>query len=431
MSLKLKELSENKGAKLNEAKAIFNAAETEKRDLTADEVKKAEAIHNEIDSIDKQIMVTARQVSIESARPINLSTGEQKDMSRFDIGKVLRAMKDGRPLEGVEREVVDEGEREAQACGIESRGFMLPRAYVKRQPRNAMTATGGTNLQEGGLTIETEKAGFFDAFYNSLVLRDAGAMVMEGLTGNLDLPRYIADSDPAHKAENAVADENSPEVGQLELRPKRLPAFIDLSDQLIRQSATNIEAWVRRNISSQMAAVMEKALINGAGGATVPRGILNTVGIGAVVGGTNGADPDWADIIDLETAVANLDADVGNVHYLANAKVRGKLKQTVRVASTDSRFIWDNADLNGYTPLVTNAVPSNLTKGSATAICSAIIFGNFQDLVTAFWGGMSIELMRDVTSAKAGKSVLVINSYYDGGVVRPASFAAMKDALTT
>jgi HK97 family phage major capsid protein len=429
MSLKLKELSEKKGAKLKEAKAIFQAAQNEKRDLNSDEVSHAENIHNEIDGLDKQIMLVAKQVSIESAKPIDMSFGEQRDIARFDIGKLLRSMKNGQPIDGIEREVIEEGEREAQASGVEARGIFLPRSVVKRQPRNAMTATGGTNLQEGGLTIETEKQGFFDAFYNALVLRNAGAMVMEGLQGNLDLPRYVADSDPAHKAENATADGLSPEVAQLQLRPKRLPAFIDISDQLIRQSATNIEEWVRRNITMQMSAVMERNFINGNGGLN-PTGILNTTGIGAVIGGTNGAAPSWADIINLETEVAAVDADIGSVHYLTNTKVRGKLKQTVRVASTDSRFIWDNNDLNGYTPLVSNAVPSNLTKGSATGVASAIIFGNFQDFVMAFWGGMSIELLRDTSSAKDGKSVLVINSYYDGGVVRPASFSAMKDALT-
>ncbi len=47
---------------------------------------------------------------------------------------------------------------------------------------------------------------------------------------------------------------------------------------------------------------------------------------------------------------------------------------------------WDDrADglLNGYTPLVTNAVPSDLDKGTSTGVCSLIIFGNFADFVMA------------------------------------------------
>ena len=41
--------------------------------------------------------------------------------------------------------------------------------------------------------------------------------------------------------------------------------------------------------------------------------------------------------------------------------------------------------LNGYTPLVTNAVPSDLDKGASTGVCSPIIFGNFANFVMAEW----------------------------------------------
>jgi hypothetical protein len=47
------------------------------------------------------------------------------------------------------------------------------------------------------------------------------------------------------------------------------------------------------------------------------------------VGDTNGAAPDWADIIDLETAVAIDNADIGALAYITNTKVRGKLKKTL------------------------------------------------------------------------------------------------------
>lgn len=282
------------------------------------------------------------------------------------------------------------------------------------------------------MTIATDKLGLADDFYDSLVLRQAGATVLEDLQGNLDLPRLSAGTTPAHKAENAAADEISPTTAMLSLSPKRLPGFIDISDQLMRQSSVAIETIVRNNLNSQLLGHMENIFING-GGTSQPSGIMQTSGIGDVAGGSQGAAPSWANLVSLETEVAQDNAAVGNVHYLTNTKVRGKLKQTVRVASTDSMFIWDDRMgnmLNGYTPLITNACPSDLTKGSATAL-SLILFGNFQDLIMAFWGGISFELIRDVASAKVGTHVLVVAVYYDGGVLRPQSFSAMKDAITT
>ena len=339
-------------------------------------------------------------------------------------------------LDGIESELIHEGQKEARDAGIMQRGVMLPRVLVRRQGFEArdMTATGTTSVagDQGGMTIATEKRGLLDDFYNALVIRQTGALVMEGLQGNVDMPRYVKPTAPAGKAENGSADELSPTTAMISLQPKRLPAFIDLSDRLLIQSSAAIEAVVRKNLTQQLGDVMEIAFINGAqSSATEAAGILTTSGIGAVAGGANGAVPTWGNIVDLESAVANANAASGALHYLTNTKVRGKLKQTVRVASTDSRFIWDGADLNGYAPLVSNAVPSTLTKGSSSGICSAIIFGNFNDYAIGFWAGLSLELIRDSANAKVGMHTLVANSYYDGAVLRPASFAAMKDALTT
>jgi hypothetical protein len=84
--------------------------------------------------------------------------------------------------------------------------------------------------------------------------------------------------------------------------------------------------------------------------------------------------------------------------------------------------------LNGYRTAFTNAISRTLTKGDSS-VASAIFFGNFADFYDAYWGGVSLELIRDKTNAIGGLYTLVASVYYDGGVVRPKSFAAMLDAL--
>jgi hypothetical protein len=74
-------------------------------------------------------------------------------------------------------------------------------------------------------------------------------------------------------------------------------------------------------------------------------------------------------------------------------------------------------------------VPSNLTKGAATEVCSAIIFGNFNDLLIGQWGGFDI-LVDPYTQGIGGQTRLIAAMHVDVGVKRAASFAAMLDALT-
>jgi HK97 family phage major capsid protein len=216
----------------------------------------------------------------------------------------------------------------------------------------------------------------------------------------------------------------------LSLSPKRLPAFIDISDQLLMQSSVNIEAFVRMHLAAQMLSVSEAAFFHG-GGTSEANGIAGTAGIGSVAGGTNGLAPTWAHLVGLETEVDTDNALIGRLAYASNGQIRGKLKTTPKVASTDSIMLLDDRNpnsVNGYPIAFSNAISRTLTKGSSS-VASAIFFGNFADYIMAFWGGMNLELIRDSANAKVGQHTLVANTYYDGGVIRPKSFAAMFDAL--
>jgi hypothetical protein len=137
-------------------------------------------------------------------------------------------------------------------------------------------------------------------------------------------------------------------------------------------------------------------------------------------------------MIDLETAIASANADVGSMAYLTNAKVRGKLKSTQKFASTNGAPVWDLGanPINGYNAAITNGVPSNLVKGASGAVCSAILFGNFSDLIIGMWG--SLDMMVDpYTGSSAGTVRVVTLQDVDVAIRNVESFSTIVDALTT
>ena len=223
-------------------------------------------------------------------------------------------------------------------------------------------------------------------------------------------------------------DDKDDDATRLDDRERVLTAHI--SERLLNQSSAAIEAVLRANLTRQMLAIQEVALFHG-GGTNEPTGLAGTSGIGSVAGGTNGLAPTWANIVALETAVDSNNALLGNLAYISNGQIRGKLKSTAKFSSTDSMTILDDRAgglLNGYQNYWTNAVSRTLTKGSSS-VASAIFFGDWSDFYIAYWGGVSLEMVRDKTNAISGLYTLVASSYYDGGAVRPKSFAAMLDAL--
>jgi hypothetical protein len=173
----------------------------------------------------------------------------------------------------------------------------------------------------------------------------------------------------------------------------------------------------------------------------VPKGavdkiFINTTGIGAVVcGDPDGAAPTWADIVALETEVAVDNADIGSLAYLTNAKMRGKLKATDMGTDT-GKMVWpadvpvERQIVNGYRAAVSNQVPSNIEKGGSGTTLSAMIFGNWADLVIAMWG--TLELTVDpYTHSTSGAVRVVALQDIDIGVRHAESFAAIEDAVTT
>lgn len=429
--MKLKELQEKRGSLVKDARTILDLASADNRALTADEQTSYAAIEASIDAAGSTIDAEMRQMARESQSAPTFTKGEQKDLNSFDLGKVLRAMNrgsGGAPLDGYEAEMIQQGEAEARTAGLSVNGVALPKMLLVGKESRAVMAT--SSAEKGGEIVSTIKQGLLGDFYNSSVLEQAGALVLNGLQSNLDLPRYIKGTDPVKKTENAVAGQSDGTFDALSLTPKRLAAFIDISDQLLVQSSNILEAFIGGQLRSQFNSVKETAFFHG-GGSNEPTGIAATTGIGNVAGGTNGAAPTYANLVDLWKQVAGDNADIGAISYFMNTATIGKLLQTVKVASTDSIMVLNDltSGILGRPVRSSNSVSSTLSKGTSTGNASAIFYGNANDFVVGYWGGVMLEMVRDTVGAKAGQRTLVANTYYDAGVLRPQSFAAMLDAL--
>lgn len=292
----------------------------------------------------------------------------------------------------------------------------------------------------GGNLVATELLGssFIELLRNAMVLNRMGVRFLRDLNGNIAIPRQSGAASAFWVAENNAPTESAQTVDQVTLSPKTVGAYTDYSRRLLLQSSIDVETFVRADLATIIGLAIELAAINGTGTGNQPTGILNMSGIGAVVGGTNGAAPTYDNIVDLETQVANANAAAGALAYLTNTKGRGKLRRTQEFTGTNGKAIWTSmagsrgleGDVLGYPAMVTNTVPSDLDKGTSVDVCSAIVFGNWAELLIAFWGGLDL-LLDPYTGSIAGTKRVVALQDCDINARHAASFAAMKDALTT
>jgi len=351
---------------------------------------------------------------------------DAKEVRRYSVVRAINALANpgdaaAQRAAAFEREC---SEASAQKMGKQARGFMVPFDVQKRDLLQG-TPTAGGNL------VATDLLGgsFIDALRNAMVISGLGTRMLTGLQGNIAIPKLTGSATAYWVAENAAPTESQQTVGQVTMSPKTVGAYTDFSRRLMLQSSIDVESMVQSDLATVLGLAIQQAAISGTGASNQPSGILTQV-TASVIGGTNGLAPTWANMVKLESDVATANADIGSLAYLTNAKVRGTLKTTSKVSGQNG-FVWaDGAEpINGYRAAVTNAVPSNLTKGTSSGVCSAIIFGNFADLVVGMWGGL--DLMVDVyTGSTAGTVRVVALQDVDVALRNTVSFATMVDALT-
>jgi len=423
--MKIKELKENRGALVRKADNILKLATTERRALTGTEENSFESIKSEILRLDQQIDTEDYSMKMDTLRSENRSGSFGMSLEGYSVTRAIQMAGQGR-LDGYEAEISQEI---ARRSGKAPDGFYVPHsAFVEKRAGMSVSNDSGSY---GRNNVGLEVRGFIDALRPMLAVAQAGATVMSGLTSNVGIPRQAAASTASWKGETANLDEQTPEIEQLLLTPKRIGSWTKYSKQLVAQSSPDVEAFVRNDLLQAIAVGFDLAAIAGTGTGDQPRGILNTTGIGNVIGGTNGAAPTWANLVALVAEISNANATGTNPSFLFSTKVEGKLRTTVKAPLTETLILdEDQATLVGKPWMASNNVPDNLDKGTATGICSAIIFGNFADVVLASFGDGVDVIVDPFTLATSGQTRIVVNSLCDVGIRRAASFSAMKDALS-
>lgn len=343
--------------------------------------------------------------------------------SRFSMAKFIRELGDQRGLTGVEAEVAKMGEEEAARNNVKLVGAAIPMSVL-----NARGVFGGQTVgtpADGGYLVGTDLQ-YQEALRKRLVLTQAGATYVGGLVGNITLIDGAGVS-VSWEGENAEVADTKKSFSTREAKPKRCAVNVPISKQLAIQSSFDVDALIMNDIYAAHAEALEAAALNGSGTGQ-PTGLLNTTGIQTVELGTNGEKPTFAHLVQLETEISLKDADQASLAYITNPKVRGLLKTTLKSTGV-SGYIWENNEVNGYAAYVSNLVPSDLTKGTASKTASAILFGDWSKLWIMSWGGLDL-VVDPYTLKKQGAYEVTLNAYHDIFVRRKEAFAVIKDALT-
>lgn len=358
------ELLDKKELLQKRAEEIISGAEKEVRKLNAGEQVEFDTITKEVADIDIQI----RKIEEDNLKQTTHTTMKEK----FSLLKAINDVANNRQLDERAQEVVTAGIAEMRKAGQSYSGqIVLP---IEERALDGVI-TGGkeytADTNNGGKeNVAEDKLGILEPLRANLVLAQAGASYMTGLVGNVSIPVYSG-SNVGWAGEVDTASNGAGTFSEVNLEPKRLTAYIDVSKQFLIQDSNSAEEMLKRDIVAAISNKLEATILGtAAGSATQPAGMLNGVT-------ADTAAVTYKDIVKMEATLGEKNVR-GDIKFIVSPSAKADLKTTDKGTDT-GRYLMEGNEVNGYPVLCTSAVAG---KG--------IIFGNFADLVIGQWGGIDL-----------------------------------------
>lgn len=419
----LKALKERRGKAVERMQAAHKTLQEKPAD--ADSRKAFDEAGEEVRGLDQQIADEERMAKVladaqqfggpgNEDRTLDPNTEADDPIAnlrsdRYSVLRVMDAVAEGRAINGYEGEIAQELEKR---FGKKANGSLIP-LNLRMGPGLSGRGTGAESraalsTSTGAGAVPTILGpSLIEALRDRVVLPMLGAQVMSDMVGTFDIPKVTAIPTFSWVAEATAGSASDATIGKITFTPTTVTAWSTMTRRFMKQTSIDAELFARNQLLLSLARAMDYGGIAGSGASNQPTGLIYNTDTNLIALGTNGAALTWADIVEFESLVAADNADMNTMAYLFNAVTRGKLKTTEK-SSGYPVFLWENGTtpVNGYAAAVSNQVPSNLTKGTASGICSAAVFGDFSQIIYALWGGADI-LVDPYTSGKAG-DVLVI-----------------------
>lgn len=202
----------------------------------------------------------------------------------------------------------------------------------------------------------------------------------------------------------------SPDIGDQGVsaalpKPKRLSAYVVVSDQLRVQNPVLIGAWLEQQLLASIGRALDKAAIVGTGTNDQPLGIFTDGDILTNERATANTDT-VADLTAMEKVIADANGEDSEDNYifLADTGTRATLKSTAGINGP----IWEKPGPLGH-------------KAIASVHCAANSLALAQTSAMAFidWNQLQVENLVDVSQAKQGFRTMLISGWFDFTVTDP------------
>lgn len=329
------------------------------------------------------------------------------------INRAERAEEMDRAMSAVERPVVAPVEKdiEDEKKGTASKAYN--KAFWTRMRNKSVSHEVYAALQEdtnteGGYLVPNEfENTLIDALADANVMRQLATRIQTS-SGSTLIPVVTSHGSASWKAEEAAYSESDDAFGQVTLSAYKLTTLVKISEELLYDSAFNLEAYMANEFARRFAVAEEAAFVNGDGSGK-PTGVI----AGSAAKTTSSPTAITAEeIIDL---VYSLRAPYRkNAKFLMNDATIGYIR---KLKDGNGVYLWQPAlqmgepdRLMGY-PLFTSASMPTIAATNKT-----VAFGDFSYYWIADREAHSIKRLDELYAAN-GQVGFIAHERVDGKLV--------------
>jgi HK97 family phage major capsid protein len=428
---KMKEWLEKRAKAIADARAIYNKAELDKREPTAEERQQFDALMAKAaeykTKADDMLADETRRTNLEAAEQELGQTQGRQTSSQTASGSEPRVIQLSNSVCGDARSITISGATANRSYLDMFKNYLLhgDRAMGVQAALQKDSDTGGGYLSAPMQFL----AELIQAVDNLTFMRQI-CRVLPPLTtaDSLGAPSLDADpADPTWTSELSIGNEDSTMAfGKRELKPHVLAQFIKVSKTLLRRSAIGSDSIVRERLAYKMAVVMENAYLNGSG-AGQPLGIFTA--------SDNGISTD-RDFSTGNTATEIRFDGLKEVEYQLKAQYRSRaqwlfhrdaVKQISKLKDGEGRYIWQPSVQIGQPDRLLNRPiqESEYAPNTFSSGCYVGMLGDFSQYWIVDALTLTIQVLLELYAA-TNQNGYIARAESDGMPVLEEAFARVK-----
>ena len=317
---------------------------------------------------------------------------------RFSLLKAIREVANNQQLDAASQAVINAGAEEMRKAGQSFGGQIQLPTELRENPVHYTVEADGSHV------VVTDYLNILEPLKAKNVLVAAGANYLTGLVGNIQIPSMTAEN-VYWEGEITDAKNGAGAFAHINMAPRRLSAYIDISKQFLVQDSLGAENLIRKQLVEAINDKLEATILSDAAASgTVPAGIFNGI--------TPTDITDYASVCDFE---AKLDENnfVGDFKYVINPKAKAYLRSAIK-GTNATGMIMEN-----------DAIDGTATETTTHMATDTVAYGAWDNLYIGQWGGIDLTV-DNYTQATKGCVRLVINAFFDYKVVRDGAIVLGK-----